>query len=113
MIKTINGGKGITVIGNINSDPYISPGTTGAGMIRWNPNMNCMEVNDGAVWKQFIWSNPMIELSEEVLDILDWAKQKRAKEIEIETLANQYPAVAELKDKLDIILQLVKDHKEK
>lgn len=111
MIKTINGGKGIIVTNNFNSDPYISPGSAGAGMIRWNPNMNCIEVNDGSVWKQFNWSHPMIELSEEVLDTLEWAKQKKVKEAEIEALANEYPVVAELKDKLDIMLQLVKDHR--
>ena len=53
MIKNISGSKYIMVSNSGSSDPYISPGSVGAGMLRWNPNMNCMEVNDGNMWKQF------------------------------------------------------------
>ncbi len=34
------------------TNPYISPGASGAGMLRWNSGMNCMEVNDGNSWQQ-------------------------------------------------------------
>jgi hypothetical protein len=51
MIKGINSSsRYITVSGGANSGPYISPGAAGAGMLRWNPNINQMEVNDGNSW---------------------------------------------------------------
>jgi hypothetical protein len=34
-----------------------------------------------------------------------------AQEREVEKLAQEYPAVAEIKEKMDLILNLVKDHK--
>lgn len=76
MIKNINAGFGLTVSGSINSDPYISPGSTGAGMMRWNPNMNCIEVNDGNMWKQFAWSYPTVELDSNAKSVIAWAMQK-------------------------------------
>ncbi len=76
MIKNLTGGFGITITGSMNPDPYISPGSAGAGMIRWNPNMNCMEVNDGNMWKQFTWSYPTIELDSNAKAVMNWAMQK-------------------------------------
>ncbi len=76
MIKSISGGFGITVSGSAYADPYISPGSSGAGMLRWNPNMNCMEVNDGNMWKQITWNYPTIELDANVKVILAWAQNK-------------------------------------
>ena len=93
MIKGITGGKYVMVQGGSSSDPYISPGSAGAGMIRWNPNMNCMEVNDGAVWKTIDMGYATVGLSADAESILDWAKQKRAEELEYERLAKDHPAI--------------------
>ncbi len=76
MIKNLTGGFGITISGSMNSDPYISPGSVGAGMLRWNPNMNCMEVNDGNTWKQLTWNFPTIELDSNTKAIVMWAQKK-------------------------------------
>ncbi len=76
MIKSLTGGFGISISGSMSSDPYISPGSAGAGMIRWNPNMNCMEVNDGNMWKQITWSFPTIELDSNAKSVIQWAMQK-------------------------------------
>lgn len=111
MIKTINTGKGIKVNQTYTSDIIFSPGASGAGHVRWNPNMNCLEINDGVIWRQVNWNYPTIELDTETQEILEWAKNKMAQEREVEKLAQEYPAVAEIKEKMDLILNLVKDHK--
>ena len=80
MIHSINAGNGLTVSNNYTNYPYISPGSQGAGMIRWNSNMNCMEVNDGAVWKQFTMSNPTVELAPDAMSAVKWAEDQMIKE---------------------------------
>jgi hypothetical protein len=80
MIHSINAGNGLTVSNNYMVYPYISPGSQGAGMLRWNSNMNCMEVNDGAVWKQITMSNPTVELAPTTLSAVKWAEDQMIKE---------------------------------
>jgi len=80
VIHSINAGNGLTVSNNYINYPYISPGSQGAGMIRWNSNMNCMEVNDGAVWKQFTMSNPTVELAPDAMSAVKWAEDQMIKE---------------------------------
>jgi len=80
MIHSINAGNGLTVSNNYMVYPYISPGSQGAGMLRWNSNMNCMEVNDGAVWKQITMSNPTVELAPDAMSAVKWAEDQMIKE---------------------------------
>jgi len=80
VIHSINVGNGLTVSNNYTSYPYISPGSQGAGMLRWNSNMNCMEVNDGAVWKQITMSNPTVELAPDAMSAVKWAEDQMIKE---------------------------------
>ena len=80
MIHSINAGNGLTVSNNYTSYPYISPGSQGAGMLRWNSNMNSMEVNDGAVWKQITMSNPTVELAPDAMSAVKWAEDQMIKE---------------------------------
>lgn len=102
MIKGINAsGKYMSVQGGTASDPYISPGSAGAGMMRWNPNMNCMEVNDGTSWKQLMTNYASIGLSQEAESLLDWASKKRTEELEYQRLASENQAVKIAMDNLD------------
>jgi hypothetical protein len=80
VIHSINAGNGLTVSNNYINYPYISPGSQGAGMIRWNSNMNCMEVNDGAVWKQITMSSPTVELAPDAMSAVKWAENQMIKE---------------------------------
>ena len=80
MIHSINAGNGLTVSNNYTSYPYISPGSQGAGMLRWNSNTNCMEVNDGAVWKQIAMSSPTVELAPDAMSAVKWAEDQMIKE---------------------------------
>jgi hypothetical protein len=80
VIHSINAGNGLTVSNNYTSYPYISPGSQGAGMLRWNSNTNCMEVNDGAVWKQIAMSSPTVELAPDAMSAVKWAEDQMIKE---------------------------------
>ena len=89
MIKTIMAGQYINIQNSYTSTPYISPGATAAGMMRWNPNMQCIEINDGAVWQQYTMANPTIELNTEARELLEFVKKQRDRQ----RLADQNPAL--------------------
>jgi hypothetical protein len=94
MIKGISPqGKYMYVHGGNASSTYISPGAVGAGMIRWNSNTNCLEVNDGNTWKTLDMGYATVGLSSEAESLLDWAKTKMQEEQEMQTLAENHPAV--------------------
>jgi len=95
MIRSINGSKYIQVSGGMFTNPYISPGASGAGMVRWSPSMNCLEINDGNSWQQLHSSHPMISLSSDAETLLDWARAKRDEEWRIAALAAKHPTVAD------------------
>ena len=95
MIKGISSlGKYIEVSGGSTSNPYISPGASGAGMVRYNPNMNQLEVNDGNSWIRIDTGYASVGLSPEAEMLLDWAREKMREEQEMKTLAERHPAVA-------------------
>ena len=96
MIKSIiQSGKYVQVSGGMTSGPYISPGTTGAGMMRWNANMNNIEINDGNSWLTMSTAMPSIGLTAEAESLLDWARTKRDEEYRITALAEKHPTVAD------------------
>jgi hypothetical protein len=107
MIRGITGGQYITVSGGHASNPYISPGAVGAGMVRYNSNMNCMEVNDGNMWKSLDMSYANVELTGEAQSILDWAKKKKAEEDKIDELCEKYPGLRKARDNYEVFLKLV------
>lgn len=105
-------GKYVTVSGGT-SNPYISPGAVGAGMVRWNSNMNCMEVSDGNSWKLLTAGSASIGLSGEAEMLLDWAREKRAEEQQMQEMMDKYPALKKARDNYDLIWNLVKDEQYK
>jgi hypothetical protein len=107
MINGITSGRYITVGGGMPSNPYISPGAVGAGMVRYNSNMNCMEVNDGNMWKQLGVNYANVELTGEAQSILDWAKKKMAEENRIDELCEKYPGLRKARDNYEVFLKLI------
>jgi hypothetical protein len=99
----------ITVSDGSATNPYISPGAVGAGMMRWNPNMNCMEVNDGNSWKTFGMSYASVGLTGETESLLDWARQKKQEEENLEAMMEKYPGLKKAKENFDLMLNIVKD----
>jgi hypothetical protein len=118
MIKGINSsGRYITVSGGAASDPYISPGAAGAGMVRWNPNMNCMEVNDGMSWKSFSTSYATVELTPEAESLFEWARKERSKQQAREqavannpALKKAYEAIKRAEENFDLLESIAKEH---
>lgn len=110
MIKGINSsGKYINVSCGSSSGPYISPGSAGAGMIRWNPNMNQLEVNDGNSWLPFTMNYATVELNSDAESLLDWARQKRQEEQRLQEMIEKYPGLKKAKENFDLMLNIVKD----
>ena len=103
MIKGLTTGGKYTVVssGNI-SVPYINPNTNNPiqGMMRISGSD--LQVFDGSSWIVMNTSYATVGLTGEAESLLDWAKQKRQEELELEMLAENNPVI---KDLLDTIKQ--------
>lgn len=94
MIKGLTqSGRYVNVSGGSPSSTYISPGAVGAGMMRYNSNMNCIEVNDGNSWKEVVGSYASIGLTQEAEALLDWAREQRNKQQARKYAAENNPAL--------------------
>jgi hypothetical protein len=98
-------------------NPYIPPGGQSAGMLRYNTNMNTVEVYDGQVWKEVTNGYASVSLTGEAEALLDWARKKRDEELQIEALAREHPAInfalenlKKAKMQLDATIILSKEH---
>ena len=95
MIRNISGSRYIQVSGGTTSNPYISPGASGAGMVRWNSNMSGLEINDGNSWQHLHVAHPTVSLTADAESLLDWARTKRDEEYRIAELAAKHSTVAD------------------
>ena len=87
-------------------------------MLRYNTNMNSVEVYDGQSWKEAS-AYASIALTGEAEMLLDWARKKRDEEIRLETLADNHPAInialdnlKKAKIQLDATIILSKEHEQ-
>ena len=118
MIKGISHtGRYLQVTGGSPINPYIPPGGQSAGMLRYNTNMNRIEVYDGQTWIEITTNYASVSMTAEADALLDWARKKRDEEIELEALAKEHPAInialANLKKakmQLDATIILSKEH---
>jgi len=87
---TVSGGNpGSTYIGNYSNAP-------GVGNMRYNPNNQNIEVYDGSTWIILSAHHTNINLSDEAVSLLEWARKKRNEELERERLAETSPAIKDL-----------------
>jgi len=94
MIKGINSSsRHLIVSGGQPGSNYISPGSVGAGMMRYNANTNCIEINDGNNWMQMQMNYATIELTPETEALLDWARKERDKQWSREAKMRDNPAL--------------------
>ena len=115
MIKGINSSsRYLTVSGGQPASNYISPGAMGAGMMRYNGNMNCIEINDGNSWQQLHTNYATIELTPETESLLDWARKERDKQWTREAkiknnpaLKKAYEAIQRAEDNFDLLTKFV------
>jgi hypothetical protein len=96
MIKSIfHSGKYITVGSGQPAATYINhySGAQGVGNMRYNGSTNNIEIYDGVGWQTLQSSHASIQLDNEAIGILDWAKEKQRQEMELESLSLKHPAV--------------------
>ena len=103
MIKAITGGQGITVSNSSTSWPYFQNynNNSVSGTVKYDGQTQSFMVYDGTMWQSLPSSYPLIEMSPDVHELLQWAKQKRDQEYKIKDLMLQYPTLADAKNQLD------------
>ena len=107
---TVSGGNpGSTYIGNYSNSP-------GVGNMRYNPSNQNIEVYDGSTWIILSAQHANVNLSDEAVSLLEWARKKRNEELELERLAQTNPVIKDLvnqiKDKeeqIKIVQTLIKE----
>jgi hypothetical protein len=88
---TVSGGNpGSTYIG------YYSTNAPGVGNMRYNPNSQNIEVYDGSTWIILSAHHSTINLSDEAVSLLQWARKKRDEEFEMERLAQTNSTIKDL-----------------
>ncbi len=98
MIKNINAsGRYMQVSGNPGST-YVNnySGALGVGDVRYNTTNQNLEVYDGSTWIQIQSGYASVGLNAEAESLLDWARQKRDEELQIQTLAKSNVAIKDL-----------------
>lgn len=99
MIKTVNGqGRYIMVNGGFPATTYIntSSGYMNIGDVRFNTNIQMLEVYDGNRWVELNTSHASVGLTPDAESALDWAIKKRNEELMLEAKAKDNPAIADL-----------------
>jgi len=101
MIKGLQGDSYIFVSGGDTAVPYVTQNTQNPvqGMIRINGHV--METFDGSKWIPINSSYATVMLKPEYAVVLEWAAKKMQKEKEIQALAEQHPAIADLVEAVD------------
>lgn len=107
MIRQISGGgRYMTVSGGSPSYPYIPSGITGAGMLRWNSNMNTMEVNDGNMWKTINMDYTTVQMSPAAESAIDWALKKMNEERDLDELCKRFPGLEKARNNFEMFRRL-------
>jgi hypothetical protein len=103
-IEITGGGAGTYVSKSYNS------GVHNQGQMMYDLDAQCIKVFDGQHWIVLSTSSATVNMSYQAQTALDWAQKKMEDEAKMKALADQYPAVKDLKEKLDLVLALVKDY---
>jgi hypothetical protein len=107
MIKSIMAGPGLAVSGGTITYPYINMNNASAGMVRYNGNIQNFEVYDGSSWMTIYGTAATVTLDYDVQTILNWARQKMVEDQRLKELAQKHPGIADLREKLDVMVALV------
>ena len=119
MIKGLQGITGITVSGGNTALPYIPSNSNNPiqGMIRINNTE--LEVFNGSSWQMLSSSYATVGLDQDVLDLIQWARKERDKQLEYERMAKDHPAIQHAinaikraEEQLDLVAKLSKEHGE-
>lgn len=111
MIKTINGsGRYMMVNGGFPATTYMntSSGYMNVGDVRFNTNMQRLEVYDGNMWIELSTSHASVGLTPEAEDAVTWAINKLHEERMLELKAKDNPAIADLLNQRKTIDEQIK-----
>lgn len=104
----------ITAINNvvvqINNSPYVyaSPGAQSAGLVRYNTNMQHLEVYDGLNWQKLQYDY-VVGLSPYANEAIEWAGKKMQEERRLDGLCEKYPSLERARNNFETILRLVQE----
>jgi len=92
----VTGGASSTYINNYPEMDEVISGALGVGDVRYNTTNQNLEVYDGNNWVQIQTGYTSVGLNAEAESLLDWARQKRDEELQIQTLAKSNVAIKDL-----------------
>ncbi len=110
MIKGIaSNGKYLNIHGGYGGSTYISNSSDlGVGNTRYNTALQRLEIYDGNKYIELSMPTVSVNLSPEAELLLDWAREKRNEELELERLALTNPAIKDLSDKVKLYQDQIK-----
>lgn len=94
------------VVNHSQNKPYFPTSNLSAGMLRYNPSNNSVEVYDGSSWFTFS-GHAEVNLSPEAQQIMNWAREKMREEEELKVLMNKHPGLRDLHEKFELMKALV------
>jgi hypothetical protein len=122
MLRTVSGaGRYVMVSGGMPAHTYINTasGYMNVGDVRYNTQMQRLEVYDGQMWLEINAGHASVGLTPDAERALDWATRKHNEELALEQKAKDNPAIADLlkqrntiDEQIKMIEILTKDHAE-
>jgi hypothetical protein len=103
MIKGINAGPHFAISNGYSAVPSFSPGAQSAGIVRYNTNVQCLEVYDGQGWQTIGTAYPTIELAPATREGLEWAMRKHQEERNLRDMMARHPGLKDLHDKFEMM----------
>ena len=113
MIRGINAGPHLTISDGYAPTPTFSPGAQSAGMVRYNTNMQCMEVYDGIGWQTIYTAHPTVDLAPASREAVEWAMRKQQEERKLKDMMERHPVLQELHDKFEMMKVLCYEEENK
>ena len=110
MIKSLTSqGPYLVINGGYHNYPYFSAGAVGAGQLRWNTNMNEMEVNDGVNWRSLGTTHTTLSLTDDAQNALTWAVTKMKEERDLQQRIERHPGLRDTWEKFKIMEALCRE----
>ena len=115
MINSITGNYTFVDIRQSGSAPYVNISQPSAGLVRYNPTYQRMEVYDGNMWVT-LGMDTHVDLSPNAREVIEWAGKKMDEEKRWRDMAEKNPAIRDAYEKfkqaeeqLKIVEALVKE----
>lgn len=89
---------------------YFNVSGLNSGQVRYNPNMQSLEVFDGSSWRRWIMNHEIqVTLTEEATEVMDWAIKKMSEEKKLKEKLDRYPGLRQLHEQFEIMKALCSD----